>query len=93
MSLNVRKLVKKISGLFKEEEPERVYTRYVDPTPCPWISHRWEQRSLIRDQPPTVKIRSRYEQLEVVRFLIERIDETGEDEKPIKWNYKRHEES
>jgi len=89
MSLNVKKLVKKISGLFKEEEPERTYLIHYKPVKCPQMGFRREQRDAIKQQPPSREIENLQWQIGVMKVLEARIDETAEDEVPIKRDHKR----
>jgi len=97
MSLNVKKIVKKISGLFREEEePARVYTWLIESAKCPPCPFRQEERKWVDPRTPSVKLDSLYDQLEIVRRLEERIDvalKEGTAEIPIKRDCKHPKES
>jgi len=88
MSLQIRKLVKKISSTFKEERS--VPTRYRKPLPFPDPDFRWKQRALIKKQPPSYVFRTEWEQLEALLYLEDLIDRMNEDEIPIKWDCKQY---
>ena len=88
MSLQIRKLVKKISSTFKEERS--VPTRYRKPLPFPSPDFRWKQRALTKEETSSYKLQTQWEQLEALLYLEDLIDKTNEDEIPIKWDCKQY---
>jgi hypothetical protein len=92
MSLNIRRLVKKISAVFKDDEP----------LPTPNITLSWYSPvrlpslpfipifKVMKDLPPSVEIENLEQQMVCVDRLIDLIDMICEEDLPISWDYKQH---
>jgi len=93
MSLNIKKITKKVSGLFREEEPARTYTWLIESVKLPPLSFRREERKWVDPKMPSIEFDSLSDQMEIARRLEERIDDALKDEVPIKWNYKQPKDS
>jgi len=92
MSLNIRRLVKKISAVFKDDEPlptPNVTLSWYSPAqlpPLPFIPIF----KVTKDLPPSVEIENLEQQMACVDCLIDLIDMICEEDLPISWDYKRH---
>jgi len=93
MSLNVKKITRKVSRLFREEEPARTYTWLIESVKLPPLPFRREERKWVDPKMPSIEFDSLSDQMEIARRLEERIDDALKDEVPIKWNYKQPKDS
>ena len=99
MSLKVRQLVKKLSGIFKDKP-------MAPPTPNPYLVYYGPAQlpplpfapifRIPKDLPPSVEIINLLHQLLCIDHLIDLIDTICKDDFPISWDdrwYKQPEES
>ena len=92
MSLNVRRLVKKISAVFKDDEPL--------PTPNVTLSRYSPARlptlpfipifEVMEDLLPSMEIENLEQQMACVDCLMDLIDVICKDDLPISWDYRQH---